>query len=590
MPKEGGTKSYDENDEEDEGDGEDGSGTKMADSEYEDGTRAPDAQHEEGTRAPDVEHEDEFARMNVSNIEKDNDGGKLNDSRAKENEEAASEEREGEKKENEKAKDKEQMESEGGKTIGNLEEQDGRDVEKDKEGIQEKNEKCERSERRDMVAIKMAGEGDQKEEEGGRGESGEEKERKEEDGKGMGILDNTEGDEREENGEGIDAQILDEGAAKGKEISEVGSCSDTTTQQNGEKAMAGEENRFASHSVAPLKMEGRDGGVIAPECEERNVAETATRTCENGDSAFCASERSVTESIKDMVLNTKDRNDCQRTQGSAYGDGSVAVDETLERDNDDICGKVDSINEIETDSGGKNSFFETVAECNDVNMHSEAVRLLPARSVENEYAECEHSRGKCSGTSVLESSETRKDNPDAHNRCRECEQQCESKTTALLRNSEEQNCEDSAGYENTENHHSESHKSLENSAENSCLLEERPSQNTPNVEPGSAVFRENSGQDNFTENVCEIHPDTEGSDEECESPGLNSDTVAPFYEAKEGELTVMSCLSHFCAPELLEGRNKFACGECTKRAAKNANSANEERDSSSGDDPLACNF
>ena len=45
-------------------------------------------------------------------------------------------------------------------------------------------------------------------------------------------------------------------------------------------------------------------------------------------------------------------------------------------------------------------------------------------------------------------------------------------------------------------------------------------------------------------------------------------TLQPAYQASPGECSVMSCLSQFCASELLDGNNKFACEVCTRRAQR----------------------
>ena len=66
---------------------------------------------------------------------------------------------------------------------------------------------------------------------------------------------------------------------------------------------------------------------------------------------------------------------------------------------------------------------------------------------------------------------------------------------------------------------------------------------------------------------CEDVSET-GSDEEYESQPRDDRmlTRQPTYHPSPGECSVMSCLSYFCASELLDGSNKFACEECSKRA------------------------
>ena len=62
-------------------------------------------------------------------------------------------------------------------------------------------------------------------------------------------------------------------------------------------------------------------------------------------------------------------------------------------------------------------------------------------------------------------------------------------------------------------------------------------------------------------------------------------TVGRLYEARSDECSVMSCLSRFCQPEVLDGRNKYACGKCTKLRQKTANGNSAGEESSSGQQP-----
>ncbi|KAG0728369.1 Ubiquitin carboxyl-terminal hydrolase 45 [Chionoecetes opilio] len=45
-------------------------------------------------------------------------------------------------------------------------------------------------------------------------------------------------------------------------------------------------------------------------------------------------------------------------------------------------------------------------------------------------------------------------------------------------------------------------------------------------------------------------------------------TLAPRYQCRGLECSVMSCLTHFTAPELLTGNNKITCENCTKQHNK----------------------
>ncbi|XP_068698899.1 ubiquitin carboxyl-terminal hydrolase 16-like isoform X2 [Montipora foliosa] len=68
---------------------------------------------------------------------------------------------------------------------------------------------------------------------------------------------------------------------------------------------------------------------------------------------------------------------------------------------------------------------------------------------------------------------------------------------------------------------------------------------------------------------CEDVSET-GSDEEyeCQPRDERMLTRQPTYHPSPGECSVMSSLSYFCASELLDGSNKFACEECSKRAQR----------------------
>ena len=107
-------------------------------------------------------------------------------------------------------------------------------------------------------------------------------------------------------------------------------------------------------------------------------------------------------------------------------------------------------------------------------------------------------------------------------------------------------------------------------------------------------------RENEAEEKTEIHeqiskePETDSDEEhEYDSEAYRTLTLQPFYHPSPGECSVMSCLSQFCAPELLDGNNKFACEECSKRAqgSKNRKGSNvngnegsaDEKDSDSDD-------
>ena len=82
-------------------------------------------------------------------------------------------------------------------------------------------------------------------------------------------------------------------------------------------------------------------------------------------------------------------------------------------------------------------------------------------------------------------------------------------------------------------------------------------------------------------------PETDSEEEhEYDSEANSTLTLQPSYHPSPGECSVMSCLSQFCAPELLDGNNKFACEKCSKRAqrSKNNKGSNVNGNEGSADD------
>lgn len=64
-------------------------------------------------------------------------------------------------------------------------------------------------------------------------------------------------------------------------------------------------------------------------------------------------------------------------------------------------------------------------------------------------------------------------------------------------------------------------------------------------------------------------------------------TLRPAYCSLPEECSVQSCLSLFCSPEILEGKNRFACEECSKRKKRDDNKhENEDEASSTGGSSL----
>ena len=90
------------------------------------------------------------------------------------------------------------------------------------------------------------------------------------------------------------------------------------------------------------------------------------------------------------------------------------------------------------------------------------------------------------------------------------------------------------------------------------------------------------------ENCDECETDS-GEESETGCRSRKSLTLQPAYHPSPGECSVMSCLSQFCASEMLDGNNKFACEECSKRAqrvkeGKGTSAAKDDnRDDDSGD-------
>ncbi|XP_039275476.1 ubiquitin carboxyl-terminal hydrolase 16 [Nilaparvata lugens] len=75
-------------------------------------------------------------------------------------------------------------------------------------------------------------------------------------------------------------------------------------------------------------------------------------------------------------------------------------------------------------------------------------------------------------------------------------------------------------------------------------------------------------------NICCKDEECEAAAEgECE-PDVSAEvykkhmTLAPRYQCEEGECSVLSCLNHFTAIEMMAGNNKAGCDMCTKRHNK----------------------
>lgn len=79
-----------------------------------------------------------------------------------------------------------------------------------------------------------------------------------------------------------------------------------------------------------------------------------------------------------------------------------------------------------------------------------------------------------------------------------------------------------------------------------------------------------------------VSPDTPSTGEciedsyDCTTTSPKVFTIGSPYTTTPGECSVESCLEQFCSPEVLEGRNKFLCEECSKEQQ------DDEDDGSSG--------
>ena len=105
----------------------------------------------------------------------------------------------------------------------------------------------------------------------------------------------------------------------------------------------------------------------------------------------------------------------------------------------------------------------------------------------------------------------------------------------------------------------------------------------------SSLENETQEADNATIKSEEIPggSETDSEDEhEPDSGTIKSLTLQPAYHPSPGECSVMSCLSQFCASEVLDGSNKFACEECSRRARRLNGSINtgKERNRDDGED------
>ena len=112
----------------------------------------------------------------------------------------------------------------------------------------------------------------------------------------------------------------------------------------------------------------------------------------------------------------------------------------------------------------------------------------------------------------------------------------------------------------------------------------------------------NSTEENGTREAMELAVSNGENWDECEADSEEENetgcrsrkplTLQSVYHPSPGECSVMSCLSQFCASEMLDGNNKFACEECSKRvnegklgasAAKRDNKDNDDSGDSSSE-------
>ena len=80
---------------------------------------------------------------------------------------------------------------------------------------------------------------------------------------------------------------------------------------------------------------------------------------------------------------------------------------------------------------------------------------------------------------------------------------------------------------------------------------------------------------------CEADPEEENETDYRSRKPL---TLQPDYHPSPGECSVMSCLSQFCASEMLDGNNKFACEECSKRVNEGKGASAAKGDKKDTDD------
>ena len=84
-----------------------------------------------------------------------------------------------------------------------------------------------------------------------------------------------------------------------------------------------------------------------------------------------------------------------------------------------------------------------------------------------------------------------------------------------------------------------------------------------NIEQESLESQSLGDIDHFSAGAVpsELEPESHIGNEK----GERSLTLGAFYYPTPGECSVTSCLSQFCLPEMLDGRNKFACEVCSER-------------------------
>ena len=349
---------------------------------------------------------------------------------------------------------------------------------------------------------------------------------------------NLETNNQECEGESLDAG---ENEVSSMDISNSGSneiisskCNSDNVQRNTEDLAKNEPS--SSHCVNQLSSTVASDSKAEKEVQHSRVEHELKEVIES-DGRVLSSEDNVVEGVETLTLNVgleKDDNDFQRESVSK----NSSLDCTFDSRGDDLS----SLNCAENSLKDGTVMYEG----------REDETLVPTESLPGGNSETASVNGKDSSTIITTTDGSLNGvEGDA------IESQMNERDAELVKNDED--LEEGIGI--TENQEPCSDSSSGNEI-----------QETENATIKSEGIPEESETDSEDEH-------------EHDSRANKTLTLQPAYHPSPGECSVMSCLSQFCASELLDGSNKFACEECSRRARRlDASNTTEERNSGDEED------